>query len=90
MIRYIREINCLACGRDLGRIETAHGETRRVPAIPTLSTAEAVLKPGRGLVCGRCGGRALVGPRERVFTYTSRAQDHEAPEPEHLETQEAA
>ena len=90
MIRYIREINCLACGRDLGRIETAHGETRRVPAIPTPSTAEAVLKPGRGLVCGRCGGRALVGPRERVFTYTSRAQADEAPEPEHSETQEAA
>ncbi len=90
MIRHVREINCLACGRDLGRIETARGETRRVPAIASPNTAEAVLKRGRGLVCARCGGRAIVGPRERVFTYTSRAQDDEAPAPAQRETPEAA
>ena len=80
MIRHVREISCLACGRDLGRIEAAHGEVRRIPPTPSPNTAEAVLKQGHGLVCARCGGRALVGPRERVFSYTSRAVDDGSPD----------
>jgi DNA-directed RNA polymerase subunit RPC12/RpoP len=90
MIRHVREISCLACGRDLGRIETAQGRTRRVPAVASPNTAEAVLKRGHGLICGRCGGRALVGPRERVFSYTTRAMPEETPERGQREAQEAA
>ena len=71
MIRHVAEITCLACGRDLGRIEKNSGEMRRVPAGDSPSSAEAVLKRGHGLVCGRCGGRALVGPLERIFSYTT-------------------
>ncbi len=86
MIRHVREISCLACGRDLGRIEAARGEVRRVPPGPSPSTADAVLKRGHGLVCGRCGGRALVGPRERIFSYTSTAVADGAPDEAHTET----
>lgn len=71
MIRHVAEISCLACGRDLGRIEKNSGEMRRIPAEESPSAAEAVLKHGHGLVCGRCGGRALVGPLERIFSYTT-------------------
>ena len=39
MIRHVREISCLACGRDLGRIEAARGEVRRIPPAPSPSTA---------------------------------------------------
>lgn len=78
MIRHVAEITCLACGRDLGRIEKASGEVRRVPAEESPSAAEAVLKRGHGLVCGRCGGRALVGPLERIFSYTTAADAEKA------------
>ena len=71
MIRHVAEITCLACGRDLGRIEKSSREMHRIPAEESPSAAEAVLKRGHGLVCGRCGGRALVGPLERIFSYTT-------------------
>jgi DNA-directed RNA polymerase subunit RPC12/RpoP len=88
MIRHVAEINCLACGRDLGRIEKASGEMRRIPAEESPSAAEAVLKRGHGLVCGRCGGRALVGPLERIFSYTT--ADDAAKAREEREEREAA
>ena len=86
MIRHVREISCLACGRDLGRIEAVRGEVRRVPAGPSPSTADAVLKRGYGLVCGRCGGRALVGPLDRIFSYTITAVAGGAPDEARTET----
>ena len=78
MIRHVAEITCLACGRDLGRIEKAAGEMRRIPAEESPSSADAVIKSGHGLVCSRCGGRALVGPLERIFSYTTEADAEKA------------
>jgi hypothetical protein len=71
MIRHVAEISCLARGRDLERLKKADGEMTRIPAIASPSTAEAMLKRGHGLVCGRRGGRAMVGLLERISSYTS-------------------
>ncbi len=57
MIREVVEITCLACGRNLGKLER--------------SDAALVRKEGTGLACGRCGGRALFGPAERQVSYAA-------------------
>ena len=71
MTRHVAEITCLACGRDLGQIEKSNGALRHLPTQDSPTAAQALFKPGGGLVCGRCGGRGLIGPLERVFSYTT-------------------
>lgn len=71
MYREISEISCLACGRALGKVEQAEGRTRLLPADESPNAAPLLRKRGVGLVCGRCGGRALVGAAERVIRYAA-------------------
>ena len=66
--RHIAEITCLACGRDLGNVERADNRLRWHPAPESPSTARLERKPGMGLVCSCCGGRAIIGPMERAVT----------------------
>ena len=71
MARHLAEITCLACGRDLGRVEQTGDRLRWHPAPESPSTARLERKPGMGLVCARCGGRAIMGPMERAITYAA-------------------
>ena len=71
MVREMAEIGCLACGRDLGKVERVDSKVRLIPADETPSTAELVRKRGIGLACGRCGGRAMIGPMERIISYAA-------------------
>ncbi len=71
MVREVAEISCLACGRTLGSLERTDGQVRLVPAPEMPTTARVQRKPGIGLVCSRCGGRALAGPMERAVTYAA-------------------
>ena len=69
-MREFAEITCLTCGRDLGAIERVEKSVRYTlsPSVPT--TAKPVRK-GKGLACGHCGGRALIGSMERAVTYAA-------------------
>lgn len=71
MVREMAEIGCLACGRNLGKVERVDHKVRLIPADESPSAAELVRKSGVGLACGRCGGRAMVGPMERIITYAA-------------------
>ena len=71
MARHMAEITCLSCGRDLGRVEQISDQLRWHPAPESPSTARLERKPGMGLVCTRCGGRAIIGPMERSITYAA-------------------
>lgn len=71
MLRERAEIQCLACGRELGQIEKTDGRVRLIAAVATANTARVLHRRGLGLICGRCGGRALVGPMERVASYAA-------------------
>ena len=71
MVREMAEIACLSCGRDLGKVERVDRKVRLIPANESPNTAVLVRKSGVGLACGRCGGRALVGPMERIITYAA-------------------
>ncbi len=71
MKREVAEITCLACGRALGKIERAEHRVRIIPAPDSPSSAELLSKEGTGMICGRCGGRAFVGPMERIVSYAA-------------------
>ena len=71
MIKEVTEITCLACGRSLGSVDRSQGELHLIPAPERPTTAAVVQKPSGRLLCGRCGGRAFLGPWERVVSYAA-------------------
>ena len=71
MIQEVVEISCLACGRNLGKLERSDAGAHLVAAPESPSAAALVRKEGTGLACGRCGGRALFGPAERQVSYAA-------------------
>ena len=71
MIREMAEISCLACGRHLGTVERVAEGLRLLAAPESPTAAQVQRRPGSGLVCSRCGGRALVGPMEKIVTYAA-------------------
>lgn len=71
MVQELAEVTCLACGRDLGKVERLESRLRLIPPPESPSSATLMHKKGSGLVCGRCGGRALVGPMEKVINYAA-------------------
>lgn len=69
MFRELAEIECFSCGRALGQIERRGGAVEFLPAPEGPHAAELCRKAGVGASCGRCGGRAVVGPFERSLDY---------------------
>lgn len=69
MVIEIAEINCLACGRGLGAVQRRDGKAQHEPPADSPNSAPLTQTRDGGLVCGRCGGKALIGPFERVPTY---------------------
>jgi DNA-directed RNA polymerase subunit RPC12/RpoP len=71
MHRERAEVACLICGRNLGQIEQRNNRMRLIAPPDSANSAELVRKRGVGMTCGRCGGRALVGPLERIAEYAA-------------------
>jgi len=71
MVREMAEMTCLACGRNLGRVEKVDNRLRWIPAAESPNAAALVRAKGAGLLCGRCHGRAVMGPLERVVSYAA-------------------
>ncbi len=71
MHRERAEVACLICGRNLGQIEQSNNKIRLIAPPDSANTAELIRKRGVGMACGRCGGRALVGPLERIAEYAA-------------------
>ena len=69
MFRDLAEIECFSCGRALGQIQRRGAVVEFVPAPEGPHAAALQRKAGVGVACGRCGGRAVVGPFERVLDY---------------------
>ena len=65
----IAEISCLACGRGLGSIQRRDGKARHEPPRDSPNTAPLTQTRNGSLGCARCGGKAFIGPFERVPTY---------------------
>ena len=71
MLRNIAEITCLSCARSLGQVEQRGERLHYQPAPDLPTTARMKAKPGRGLICTRCGGHALIGPMQREVVYAA-------------------
>ncbi|HJN91655.1 MAG TPA: hypothetical protein QGF05_02875 [Dehalococcoidia bacterium] len=71
MFRERADVSCLLCGRNLGQLERVDESMRLIEAPETPNAAQLVRKPSVGLACGRCGGRAMIGPMERVAAYAA-------------------
>ncbi len=71
MVRERADVTCLLCGRNLGQIERVDKTIRLIDAPETPNAAALVRRRGVGLACGRCGGRAFVGPMERIAAYAA-------------------
>ncbi len=71
MKRELAEITCLACGRALGEVERTDSHVRLIPAPESPSSAQLLRKDGTGMICGRCGGRAYMGPMQRMVNYAA-------------------
>ncbi len=70
MPKDIADLTCMACGRDLGSLVRAQGKKLHYEAAPDGPGAAKLVKQGpKTLGCGRCGGRALVGPFNRTVLY---------------------
>ena len=69
MTRDLAEIECFSCGRSLGKIDRRGAQVEFVPAPESPTAAALCRRPGVGAACSRCGGRAVVGPFERVLDY---------------------
>lgn len=67
----IAEISCLICGRGLGSVQRRGWRLRHVPAMESPSSATLTQNRGGGLVCGCCGGKAVISPFERVPAYAT-------------------
>ena len=65
----IAEISCLICSRGLGSVQRRGRRLRHVPAMESPSSATLTHTHEGGLVCGCCGGKAIIGPFERVPAY---------------------
>lgn len=65
----IAEISCLICSRGLGSVQRRGRRLQHVPAMESPSSATLIHNHGGGLVCGCCGGKAIIGPFERVPVY---------------------
>lgn len=71
MLRERAEVTCLICGRNLGQIERADNKLQLLHAPESPNAARLVRRKGVGLACGHCGGRAYIGPMERVTVYAA-------------------
>ena len=69
MFRDLADIECFACGRLLGQIQRRNNAVEFLPPVGQAHVAELRKRPGVGASCGRCGGRAVVGPFERTLDY---------------------
>ncbi len=70
MTKDIAELTCMACGRDLGSLVRPQGKKMYYEAATERPGAAKLVKQGpKSLGCGRCGGRALVGPFNRTVLY---------------------
>ena len=71
MHRERAEIACLICGRNLGPIEQCNNKIQPIAPPDSANSAELVRKRGVDMASDRCGGRALVGPLERIAEYAA-------------------
>ena len=71
VVRERADVSCLICGRGLGQIERAEGKIHLIEPPETVNAAHLVRKSGVGMACSHCGGRAYVGPLERIARYAA-------------------